>query len=258
MKIAFCFLTYDSIIRYDIWNKFFHTIDQSKYVVYIHPKIIKNNEINNKSSYTFPYTYVKNRIYTKAKYDISIVQATLRLLEECYLSDSNITHFIFLSQSCIPLYSFNKLYNVITLFPHSVISCIYRNKINRYNNLDYEIKKKLSILYFVKQQPNMILIREDVEDLIKYNYTPFFKNMECPDEHYFINILLYILKKKIIKKATHFCNHDLNKTQALEFKNVDHLFINKIRNLGFLFMRKLSYNSIIDIDVLFIDFDQQK
>ena len=245
MKIAFCFLTYDNIIRFDIWNKFFHNIPFTKYVVYIHPKIIKDIP-----HYTFPYIYVKNKIYTKAKYDISIVQATLRLLEECCNSDNEITHFIFLSQSCIPLYSFDKLYNLITLFQNSIISCMYKNKTNRYYSLDNEIKKKLSILHFVKQQPNMILVRKDVEELIKYNYTHYFKNMECPDEHYFINILLYVLKKKIIKKATHFCNNDLNKTQALEFKNVDNIFINNIRSLGFLFMRKLNYSSIIDIDFL--------
>jgi hypothetical protein len=254
MKIAFCFLTYDNIIRSDIWNKFFDKVDTSKYCVYIHPKITNdsnNNKLYYNVPYTFQYKYVKNPIHTKAKYDISIVQATLRLLEECYISEDEITHFIFLSQSCIPLYSFYKLYNLITLFPQSVISCIYGNKIERYYNLHNEIKKNFSILYFVKQQPNMILIREDVNHLIKYNYTSYFKNMECPDEHYFINVLLYILKKKIIKKATHFCNPDLNKTQALEFKNVDNNFINNIRNQGFLFMRKLNHNSIVDMNILF-------
>ena len=52
--IAFCFLNYDKIIRYDIWNKFFENIDNSKYVVFIHPKIIKDFSYY----YTFPYNYL--------------------------------------------------------------------------------------------------------------------------------------------------------------------------------------------------------
>ena len=40
--IAFCFLTYDIIIRYDIWNKFFENINNNKYIVFIHPKFIKD------------------------------------------------------------------------------------------------------------------------------------------------------------------------------------------------------------------------
>jgi hypothetical protein len=73
--------------------------------------------------------------------------------------------------------------------------------------------------------------------------------MICPDEHYFINILLYVLKKDIIKQQTHFCNYDLQKTQALEFKNIGYNFINNIRNMGFLFMRKVDNNNNNNIDI---------
>ena len=67
----------------------------------------------------------------------------------------------------------------------------------------------------------------------------YFRNIQCPDEHYFINLLLYILKIDIIKSQTHFCNFNLNKTQALEFKNPNETLLNSVRNKGFLFMRKI-------------------
>ena len=55
-KIAFCFLTYDNIIRYDIWNSFFHNCDKNKYVVFIHPKnIINYNDLS------FNYQIVKKK-----------------------------------------------------------------------------------------------------------------------------------------------------------------------------------------------------
>ena len=249
MKIVFCFLTYDNIVRYDIWNTFFKNIYYNKYIVYIHPKNIRNISYYN-NIYNFNFKIIKNRVFTKEKYDINIVRATLKLLEESYYDDINISHFIFLSQSCIPLYNFNKLFDLITIFPNSVISCIDGNKKERYLQLSTFIKKYIYINNFFKQQPNMILIRNDVEQLIKFDYTNHYQNMTCPDEHYFINILLHILKKKIIKKQIHFCNYDFKRTQALEFMNIDINFINIIRNYGFLFMRKVSTKSIIDVNYL--------
>jgi hypothetical protein len=74
--------------------------------------------------------------------------------------------------------------------------------------------------------------------------------MICPDEHYFINNLLYIFKRSIIKEQTHFCNNRLERTQALEFKNVHNIFIKEVRKYGFLFMRKLKEDSIVDINFL--------
>jgi len=242
MKIAFCFLTYDNIIRNDIWNTFFENISTDKYIVFIHPKKYNNNIVLN---YNFPYNIVKERVYTKSKDDISIVNATLKLLEETYNYDNNITHFVFLTQSCIPLYNFDKLYEIITKFNNSVISVIYHNKKERHIKLSPIMKKYIYYNNFVKQQPNMILIRDDVKDLINNNFIGHFANMECPDEHYFINIMMYVFKKKIIKQQINFCNNDFSRTQALEFKNVSSEFINHIRNHGFLFMRKVSKDSFI-------------
>jgi len=96
----------------------------------------------------------------------------------------------------------------------------------------------------------MILIQNDVQLLINNDLTYNYNNMTCPDEHYFINNLLYIFKRNILKQQTHFCNNKLDRTQALEFKNVNNTFIVKIRNNGFLFMRKLKIDSIIDINFL--------
>jgi hypothetical protein len=50
-------------------------------------------------------------------------------------------------------------------------------------------------------------------------------------------------------KQTTFCNPDLNKTQALEFNNIDNIFLNKIRKLGFLFMRKVTLKTIVTCEI---------
>ena len=243
MKIAFCFLTYNNIIRDDIWNNFFQNSNKEKYEVFIHPKNIVSN------NYKFKYKIIDYIIDTKNKYDISIVNATINLLKYAYNYDNNISHFVFLSQSCIPLYNFNILYNIIINFPCSVISSINYNKKERYYKLSNFIKKFIKYENFVKQQPNMILINSDIQLLIKYNLIDHFKYVESPDEHYFINVLVNIFKCKIIKNQINFCNYDLNKTQALEFNNIDLNTINYIKNLGFLFMRKINKNTIINNNI---------
>ena len=247
MKIGFCFLTYDKIIRYDIWNRFFENIDNNLYNVFIHPKYAETNN----NLYSFKYNILNNRVKTERKDDINIVNATLKLLEEAYKNDNEITHFIFLSQSCIPLYNFEILYKIIIKFPLSIISYIDNNKKDRYYQLSNHIKLNIPFSKFVKQQPNMILIRNDVKILIENNHlTEHFKNMQCPDEHYFVNILPNIFKRLFIKRQTHFCNPNLNRTQALEYYNIDKNFIDKVRNNGYLFMRKLTIKTNIDLDYM--------
>ena len=233
--IAFCFLTYENIIPINIWNYFFKDISTNNYTVFIHPK---NNILHN--IYSFPINIIENKVPTKSKSDISIVKATLQLLKETYNKNNEITHFIFLTQNCIPLYDFNTLEKIIKYSTKSILSCIDNNLKNRYFSLNNTLQKYISYKQFVKQQPNMILVKDDVKDLINNDLTNYFKNMICPDEHYFINTLLYIFKKDIIKQQTHFCNYDLRKTQALTFKNIDNNLIDKIKQKGFLFMRKVN------------------
>jgi len=243
MTVAFCFLVYNIIVRYDIWNLFFESMKNDEFMVYIHPKIVDKNII---LPYTFQYKTVKNRVKTTSKDNISIVRATIQLLKEAFVDNKNITHFIFLSQSCIPLYNYEKIMEIVKTTNYSIISSIDLNKKDRINQLSHYLKNHITYTNFVKQQPNMILLREDVHSLLQNDYTMYFQHMQCPDEHYFINILLNVLKKKIIKQQTHFCNYHLHKTQSLEFTNIHNDFIDEIRKMGFLFMRKVNMNTLID------------
>lgn len=231
--IIFCFLTYNDIIPFRFWNSFFKNIDTNKYQVWIHSKFNVNEKI-----YDFPIHKVKNKIKTVSKSHISIVQATLQLLKESSENKQS-KYFIFCTQNCIPLYDFSFYEKFLQNLNKSILSFIDFNKKDRYKYLNEKIKKFISYNQFVKQQPNMILIKDDVKLLIENDMTYYFKNMECPDEHYFINILLYIFKKNIIKSQTHFCNFDNTKTQALEFKNINFNLIQYIKNKGYLFMRKV-------------------
>ena len=249
MCIGFCFLTYDNLERIDIWNDFFKSVDKTRYKVYIHAK---NPLMITEYYYDFPINIIKNPVQTKGKTDITIVEGTLKLLKDAFKENDDITHFIFLSQSCIPIYDFNKIYDFSKSANKSIISSKENNQKNRYFQMGKEMMKNIPYQKFTKQQPNMILIRDDVAKLTNNLLLHYFKDMTCPDEHYFINILLYIFHTDVIKQQITFCNYDLNRTQGLLFSYIDEKFIKGLRSMGFLFMRKVNKNSMIDNHFLFL------
>lgn len=244
--IAFCFLTYNDITPSEIWNDFFEEIDPSRYSVFIHSK-----EKINKSRYSFEVNEVQHKVETIKKTDISIVKATIQLLKES--RQSKASHYIFLSQNCMPLYSFDELEKIIKKLTLSRVSDFtqlflkkssFQEEVNwRYTNLAESLKSKISASQFKKQQPNMVLTKEDVDLLIKNDYTELYKNIYSPDEHYFINTLVHILNKRVCMKRTHFCNFDIRETQAILFENINKRFIRQLKSLGFLFLRKAGKGS---------------
>jgi len=238
-KLVYCFLTYDNLVRTDIWEKYFQY--ENKYKVFIHSK----EEIY-PYNYTFPVNILQNRIHTKSKSDISIVTATLHLLREAYDKTPEGSHFIFLTQSCIPLYNFGKHYKLITKMDKSCVSIKLHNKTERYFSLSLFLKMNIKNHQFVKQQPNMILTREDVKWFLDNMYIEDFRNMECPDEHYFVNLFLHVYKKDFMKQQINYCNIHVERTQAETFYNIDKHCIIRARIIGSLFMRKASRFSKID------------
>lgn len=236
--LLFCFLTYTDIESIDLWNSFFEQIPNSKYKVIIHPKFNIHPD-----KYTFPIHIVQKKVPTISKSHISIVSATLQLLKEAFEQSEGMgTHFFFLTQHCIPLYPFHFYEKMLIHLNQSLVSCLQYTSKERYFQLHPSLHKVLNHDQFVKQQPNMILIKEDVELLINHDFRQYFQKMTCPDEHYFINVLLYIFKRNIIKQQTHFCNFNMGRTQALDFNQyvIKSQFIEKIRQKGYLFLRKVS------------------
>lgn len=104
-KLAFCFLIYDVINQEELWHDFLCNVDKSKYNIYIHYKTQKELKY-------FEQYKLNNCIETKWG-DISLVHAQNLLLKRA-LEDHN-THYIFVSQACIPVKSFDFIYNFLDL-----------------------------------------------------------------------------------------------------------------------------------------------
>ena len=120
MKIAFLFLVYDEIAHEDLWAKFFEGADPSLYTIYIHYK-------NNKKLKHFEKYKLRNCIETKFA-DISLVHANNLMLREALRDEQN-KKFINVSQSCIPLKSFNYIYDFLTRDDKAHFSCSKKTQV---------------------------------------------------------------------------------------------------------------------------------
>jgi len=186
-KIAFCFLIYDKINHEDLWNIFFKNIDKNTYNIYIHYK-------NNIPLQFFEEFKLKKCIETKWG-DISLVKAQNILLNEA-LKDTDNQHFIFISNSCIPLKKFNYIYNNLNENYSYFNICKQNSCFPRCN----DISKYIDIKYIQKSHQWCILNRAHTLLMVtKTEYIKWFENIEASDEHCYIsNIFANNLENEII------------------------------------------------------------
>jgi hypothetical protein len=200
-KIAFCFLIYDNINHENLWNLFFKNIDRDKYNIYIHYKY-------NKPLKYFDQYKIDNCIETKWG-DISLVHAQNLLLNKAIM-DHNNEHFIFISNSCIPLKSFYYIYNYLDN-KYSYFQIINQKQcFPRCNKTLNFIDKK----YIQKASQWCILNRKHTELMLNdTDYIDWFNYpSSIPDEHCYITKIFYnnlqdeIIISSIPTDATTFTN----------------------------------------------------
>jgi len=274
-KIAFLFLLYDIINHENIWFQFFNGISKNKYNIYIHYKTDDRLEFFN------DYKLNINKTINTKYADISIVKAQNILIKEA-LKDKSNKHFIFLSGSCIPLKSFNYIYNNLDVkysyfhiadpddcFPDCEVALKYIPKIHI---------NKASQWCILNRPHSELLIKGAENNESANNYLIWFKDTYAPDELCYISYLSYIfnknnsniLSKEIISTsytsepevATTFANwEDMNYKYASErelknYKNISEeelthllrsksLFGRKFKPSCYYFLNKKFYYDII-------------
>lgn len=174
-KIAFCFLIYDKINHEELWNNFLKNLDKNKYNIYIHYK-------TNKPLKYFEQYKLKNTVETKWCGE-SLVKAQNLLLEEA-VKDKNNTNFVFISDSCIPLKSFDYIYNNIDS------NKSYFNKaVSNYINYDKSVKLYKASQWCILTRKHSMKILEN-KNMLKniFKVITKIKNI-CPDEYSYISLL---------------------------------------------------------------------
>jgi hypothetical protein len=177
-KIAFLFLVYDEINHEELWHEFFKHVDKTKYNIYIHYKYKR------KLKYFENYK-LKNCISTKYA-DVSIIHAFNLLLKTAFTHDPENYKFISLSQACVPLKSFDYVYQFLTKDDSAHFNIAPQNQcFPRCNSLlKYLPKEKIQ-----KTSNWFILNRPIAEKLFKVDndtVNALYKKIQAPEEHYFI------------------------------------------------------------------------
>lgn len=201
IKLAFIFLIYDIINHEELWHMFFKNVDNSKYSIYIHYKT------NVKLKYFNQYK-VDKPLDTKYA-DISIVKAQNHMLEIA-LEDVNNTNFIFVSGACIPLKSFNYIYeNIDPKYSYFHIADPEDSLEDCEDTLNYINKKyinKASQWCILNRKHSLLLVygakfnKYLFDKKYTMNYLVWFNNSYAPDELCYITYLSFIYKDKLDKE----------------------------------------------------------
>ncbi len=179
-KIALCFLIYDKINHEDIWYKWLKNVDKSNYNIYIHYKEDKKLKYfnNHKLSNCIPTDWCS----------ASIVESHLLLLDQA-IKDKNNRHFIFISNSCLPVKSFNYIYNNLNIDKSYFNKGIYMG-----NDLEPNIANKASQWCILNRKHTELLVNN--KKTVRKTYKSFQNINGCPDEYCIISSLKSLNKDK--------------------------------------------------------------
>jgi hypothetical protein len=187
-KIAFCFLTVDDVKHADIWEQYFK-YGENKYSIYVHPKNI------DKVTSFFKKFIIKFNVKTKWG-DISLTDATNLMFIEALKDPAN-KKIILVSDSCIPIKSFDFIYDKVMSNDNSWFNYYKPNPENallhywRIAKLPNFLKKKSLVQeqWMILDRKHAIIIKDNYKKYRQY----FNKNkLIIPDECIFITILNYL------------------------------------------------------------------
>lgn len=178
-KIAFCFLIYDTIHHEELWNLFFKNIDHRHYSIYIHYK----HNVPLQYFEAYKLTHCVDTIYA----DRSIVHAQNVLLEHALREEDN-QHFIFLSQSCIPLKHFNYIYHhlvhTVSYFNQCPVSQCFPRCDSLLQYMGKDVIQKASQWCILNRKHSEIVVRNMV-------YLQWYRDVYAPDEIYYLTTLYF-------------------------------------------------------------------
>lgn len=238
-KIGFCFMIKSQLHNQNVWKAYLSNIPTHKYKIYIHykqkcPVILEN------------YEFIDS-IPTKWA-DISLVEASLLLFERAY-KDGCDTMFL-LSGDTLPLQPYKIIDQINTTIFH--VPPIHSSKkwynAKQYNKLSDDMKLKMPLSNWEKQNMFFCITRRDYIKIRNHNQTTGYKKLHAPDEFYFIN-LFKLLKLNYTQMNNYiFVNRNRYKTGSIRITNrVFYQYFDTIKT--HYFIRKISDSKNVPIYV---------
>lgn len=227
-KIAFLFLTIGNIYHEDLWKRFFHR-QEEKYSIYIHSKTKQKKSIFKKHE-------IKAKIPTTWQ---NTMRAQIALLKEA-LRDPDNQKFVFLSESTIPLQTFDYVYKTLTA-----------DNLSRFDYYpNYHKDRNFKPIPFNQQYKNsqwVVLNRKHAQLMINdQRYLDIITNYYFDNEHYPSTFLAnQNLLNEIVKCDTTLVIWAGQSPHPHTFKNLKEdkfteFLIKAIKSKQFLFARKIS------------------
>ncbi len=190
-KICFMFLTRGNIYHEKIWKTFFDHADPNKYSIIIHPQ--NPDEIKTE----FFKQFIINDIIP-VKWG-NILTAWIHMLKKMFLDENN-KYFVWLSETCIPVKTFEEIYESSKNICIPMFTKFHEQFRIRYGQWTIfprcnPIAKNIPKHFIDKQQAWCILTRDFIklylenEEFINKNI--FTKNYTAPEEHVFITFANY-------------------------------------------------------------------
>jgi len=243
--IAFLYLIYDKIN-----DTLFKFTENSN--IYIHPKFPNNINSNFKQ-------YVINKLIPTEWGKISIVNATINLLEEAY---KNNEWFILLSGDSYPLYDYNKFIKNFNKL-HNNKSCF------NYAYHHHSLYKTSQFFILNKKDVSIILNKHNEYKNIFMKYIKNNMLDGAPDEYYFLSLLkhyninyeftnyklVYVRWIGDLYSLNPFVFNYITKYDKKMIKESKSLFIRKVSDD---FLYKISNKTYLYIIVIGIETDQNK
>jgi hypothetical protein len=183
-KIAFCFITINDINNYHLWKLFFDS-HYHKANIYLHPKY-PNSVIS------FFNKYIISDL-KKTSWGF-FLEAIIAIFKTAYYSDHDNQYFVLLTDSDIPLKSFDYVYN------NTNSNFLDYRQLNNYEkNKLIESKLFTNTTNIIKHTAHFILNRITLKKLLKTDLTNYI--MLESGEEYFLSTLFYNPKLTFVKKC---------------------------------------------------------
>lgn len=230
-KVAFCFLIYDIINFEEMWKVFFENVDKNKYSIYIHYKF-------NKPLKYFEEYKLTNCIETAYENE-TIPLAYNILFREAY-KDENNYKFAIVSNSCIPLKSFDYIYKKLTDDNYGYFNICPQS--HCFPNC-LPLTKNINPMYISKSHNWFILNRTLVENLCfdkDHILSSYYTVIYAPAEYYYYTFIrLLNLEDQIVTTP----NISINATTFTNWIGMDYKYPSRsgLKNYNFISQEELLY-----------------
>ncbi|XP_024529300.1 uncharacterized protein LOC9650106 [Selaginella moellendorffii] len=218
-RIALLFLARNRLAVEEVWDLFFKGAQEHLYSIYIHARPGFVYDATNTESSFFWNRQINNSVMVEWG-EASMIDAERILLHRA-LQDASLSHFVLLSDSCIPLYSFNYIYKYITSSPKSFVDSFIESKNTRYNfrmfpTVTHEKWRKGSQWFMLLRKHAEIVVgdsrillkfyehcKRDMQPQAGRKYGMTSSENDCvPDEHYIQTLLAIKTVENEIERRT--------------------------------------------------------